>query len=116
MVAEEIAADVRRGRRRERHGHERADAHLVHEHFDGEEHAADGRVERRGDSRAAARGHERGELPAGSAALARPAEEAKAAPIWMMGPSRPTEPPLPMEIADASDLTAATTGRMTPFL
>ena len=46
----------------------------------------------------------------------RPAEDANAAPIWMIGPSRPTEPPLPIEIADANDLTAATTGRMTPFL
>ncbi len=46
----------------------------------------------------------------------RPTDDANAAPIWMMGPSRPTEPPLPIEIADATDLTAATTGRMTPFL
>ena len=46
----------------------------------------------------------------------RPAHEPNAAPIWMIGPSRPTEPPLPIEIADASDLTTATTGRMTPFL
>ena len=44
-----------------------------------------------------------------------PPAEATAAPIWMIGPSRPTEPPLPMESADASDLTRATTGRMTPF-
>src|ERR1019366_6001545 len=46
----------------------------------------------------------------------RPVDDAKAAPIWMMGPSRPTEPPLPIEMAEAKDLTAATIGRMTPFL
>ncbi len=34
----------------------------------------------------------------------------------MIGPSRPTEPPLPIEIAEAKDLTAATTGRMRPRL
>ena len=45
-----------------------------------------------------------------------PTDEAKAAPIWMIGPSRPTDPPLPMESAEAIDLTSATTGRMTPFL
>jgi len=38
------------------------------------------------------------------------------APIWMIGPSRPTAAPLPMENADAIDLTTATIGRMTPSL
>ena len=42
--------------------------------------------------------------------------EPNAAPIWTIGPSRPTEPPVPMQIAEASDLTAATTGRITPPL
>ncbi len=37
-----------------------------------------------------------------------------AAPIWMMGPSRPTEPPQAMVTALATIFTAATTGRMTP--
>jgi len=37
-------------------------------------------------------------------------------PIWMMGPSRPTAPPLPMESAEASDLMAATIGRIRPPL
>lgn len=44
-----------------------------------------------------------------------PSHEANAAAICTMGPSRPTEPPVPIEIADATDLTAATTGRMTPL-
>jgi hypothetical protein len=34
----------------------------------------------------------------------------------MMGPSRPTDPPLPIEIAEAIDLMKATTGRMMPLL
>lgn len=41
-----------------------------------------------------------------------PTVEPKAEPIWMIGPSRPTEPPLPIESAEASDLITATTGRM----
>src|SRR6266850_5855936 len=43
-----------------------------------------------------------------------PTDEPKAAPIWMIGPSRPTDPPLPMETAEATDLTAATMGRILP--
>ena len=43
-----------------------------------------------------------------------PTEEPKAAPIWMIGPSRPTDPPLPMEMAEATDFTAATMARMLP--
>ena len=46
----------------------------------------------------------------------RPADEANAAPIWTIGPSRPTEPPVPIDSAEASDLTSATIGRMTPLL
>ena len=34
----------------------------------------------------------------------------------MIGPSRPTAAPLPIAIAEASDLTTATTGRITPPL
>jgi len=43
-----------------------------------------------------------------------PSVEPKAEPIWMIGPSRPMVAPLPMATADATDFTAATTGRMTP--
>ena len=43
-----------------------------------------------------------------------PALEASAEPICTMGPSRPTEPPAPMQIADASALTTVTWGRMRP--
>ncbi len=35
-------------------------------------------------------------------------------PICTIGPSRPTEPPEPMEIAEARDLMTATLGRMRP--
>ena len=45
-----------------------------------------------------------------------PRVEAKEAPIWMIGPSRPTDPPLPIDSAEASDLITATTGRTTPLL
>ena len=43
-----------------------------------------------------------------------PRVEPQAAPIWMMGPSRPTDPPVPIEIAEAMDLTIATIGRIFP--
>ena len=43
-----------------------------------------------------------------------PTYELTAEPIWMMGPSRPTEPPLPIDSAEASDLTTATRGRILP--
>jgi hypothetical protein len=43
-----------------------------------------------------------------------PTVEPSADPIWTIGPSRPTEPPAPMQMAEASDLTTATWGRMRP--
>ncbi len=39
-----------------------------------------------------------------------PRDEPSDAPIWMMGPSRPTAAPVPIEMAEASDLTTATIG------
>ena len=45
-----------------------------------------------------------------------PIEEPSADPICTMGPSRPTEPPVPMQSADASDLTTATLAGMRPRL
>ena len=45
-----------------------------------------------------------------------PSVEPSAEPIWMMGPSRPTDDPLPIATAEATDLTSATTGRITPLL
>ncbi len=42
--------------------------------------------------------------------------EPNVAPIWMIGPSRPMEPPEPIEIDEASALTAATCGRIRPLL
>jgi hypothetical protein len=43
-----------------------------------------------------------------------PIEEPSADPIWTMGPSRPTEPPDPIEIAEASAFTVTTRRRITP--
>ena len=37
-----------------------------------------------------------------------------AEPIWTIGPSRPTEPPVPIEIADATAYRATTRFRMMP--
>ena len=37
-----------------------------------------------------------------------------AEPIWTIGPSRPTEPPAPMQSAEASALTTGTRPRMRP--
>ena len=43
-----------------------------------------------------------------------PRVEANADPIWTIGPSRPTEPPTPMQIAEATALTTVTWGRIRP--
>ena len=45
-----------------------------------------------------------------------PMVDPSAEPIWMIGPSRPTDEPLPIAMADARDFTNATTGRMMPPL
>ena len=37
-----------------------------------------------------------------------PSVEARAEPIWTIGPSRPTDPPTPMQIAEATALTTVT--------
>ena len=43
-----------------------------------------------------------------------PILEPRAEAIWTMGPSRPTDPPLPIEIAEASAFTLTTRRRITP--
>ncbi len=43
-----------------------------------------------------------------------PRLDARADPIWTIGPSRPTEPPVPMQIAEARALTIETWGRIRP--
>ena len=43
-----------------------------------------------------------------------PRLEPSAEPIWTIGPSRPTEPPEPMQRAEASALTTLTWGRIRP--
>ena len=45
-----------------------------------------------------------------------PNVEPSAEPIWMIGPSRPTDEPLPIAMAEARDFTNATIGRITPLL
>ena len=45
-----------------------------------------------------------------------PKVEPSAEPIWMIGPSRPTAAPDPMDSAEARDFTTATTGRILPPL
>lgn len=45
-----------------------------------------------------------------------PSVEPKAEPICTIGPSRPTEAPEPIEMAEASDFTSAICGRMRPSL
>ena len=47
-------------------------------------------------------------------AMSEPSVEPKAEPIWTIGPSRPTDPPLPIETAEASDLITATRGGSGP--
>ncbi len=44
-----------------------------------------------------------------------PKVEPMAEPIWTMGPSRPTEPPDAMVMAEATALLTTTRGRITPF-
>ena len=43
-----------------------------------------------------------------------PTTDPKADPIWTIGPSRPTEPPVPIEIAEASAFAITTIGRILP--
>jgi len=43
-----------------------------------------------------------------------PTAEPSEAPIWTMGPSRPTEPPVPMQMPEAIIFAITTRGRMRP--
>ena len=45
-----------------------------------------------------------------------PTQDPTEAPIWMMGPSRPTEAPVPIDNAEVSDLIVATMPRIRPSL
>ena len=87
---------------------------LGQQDFEGEQHAAERRVERRGDAGAGAGGEQRHLLPASRAGSACEKADPSAAPIWMIGPSRPTAAPLPIDSAEASDLMTATCQRMLP--
>ena len=50
----------------------------------------------------------------GSMRMIWPIVEPSEAPIWMIGPSRPTAAPVPIARAEANDFTIATTGRILP--
>jgi hypothetical protein len=50
----------------------------------------------------------------GGAFNKRPSQDAAAAPIWTIGPSRPTEPPDPIVIADTSVFRPSTRRRIVP--
>ena len=52
-------------------------------------------------------------IGAGARAIC-PSADPIAEPIWTIGPSRPQLPPKPIDVADASALTAITRGRMMP--
>ena len=114
-IAKKPATHERRRSGRDRHRKERLHAHLGHHQLDGEHHPADGRIEGGRNARACARSDQSDPLPAGMRIIC-PSVEPSAEPIWMIGPSRPTDAPLPIAMAEARDLTNATTGRMTPPL
>ena len=52
----------------------------------------------------------------GASRIACEKAEPSAAPIWMIGPSRPTAAPVPIDSAEASDFTTATCQRILPSL
>ena len=112
-VTERRPADHARGDGGQDDHPERLGIEIAEDEFHREEHPREGGVERRRD---AARG------PAGNEQahpfLADPHDPAEvdpsAEPIWMIGPSRPTDPPPPMHNAEANALTAATCGAIRP--
>ena len=114
MGSEEELTNVGGGRGRGEYRNQSPDTHLVEDDLHREQYAADWRIECRGDSTPGS-GCDQGDPLPDRHAQYWATVEPKEAPICMMGPSRPTEPPLPIEREDASALTAATTGRMIPL-
>ena len=102
--------------RTDRADHDRAEgaqAELPQDDLGGEEGRRDGRVEGGRDAGGGAAAHA-GANPMGGKGSNCPRVEPIAEPICTIGPSRPTDPPVAMQIAEAKDLATATTGRMTP--
>ena len=60
------------------------------------------------DAAGGAAGDQQAQVSAPASRLSCPSAEPIAEPIWTIGPSRPTEPPEPMQSAEASDLTIGT--------
>ena len=114
MAAERRAADRVRGDRAEHDQAERARLEVAQDQLEREEHAGDRRVERRRDPARGAAGDQQPQLRLGTRRSSWPVTEPSAEPICTIGPSRPTEPPEPMQIAEASDFTTGTCGRIRP--
>ena len=115
LHAEEQPADEGRRAGRDRHRQEGSRAHLRQHQLDGEHHAADRRVECRGDAGAGARGDERDALPRRHAHDL-PERRAERRADLNDRAFAADRRPLPIDRAEASDLTTATTGRISPSL
>jgi hypothetical protein len=115
MNAEEDPPDESGGAGGERDRQKGACAQFRHHQLDREHHAADRRIEGRGDAGTCAGGNERDALPRRHAhdLPERRADGRADLDDWAL---RPTAAPVPMDSAEASDLITATTGRIMPSL
>ena len=114
VAAEHCASDRIGGHRAEYHQAEGAGLEIAEDQLQSEEHAGDRSIERRRDPAGRAAGNEQPQLTLGQPDGLSESRTPSAEPIWTIGPSRPTDPPEPMQIADASDFTTGTCGRMRP--
>ena len=114
-AAEELLGDDVGDHRRQHHGEQRLDRELAQDELQPEEHAGDRGVERGRDPAARAAG-DQDPQPVLRHAHHWPRLDASAEPICTIGPSRPTDPPVPMHSAEAIALTALTCGRIRPPL
>ena len=113
LVAEHGPADDAGGDGRDDDHAERPGREVPQDDLHREHDAGQRRVERGRDT---ARGAARDEqsLAVLAARTRRPTVDPSADPICTIGPSRPTDPPPPMQSAEASDFTTATRGGMRP--
>ena len=116
FAAEGDPADRGGDDRAEHDDAEGAGLEVAQDQLEGEEDAGDRRVEGGGDAAGGAAGDEQPHLLARRGGVSCPSAEPIAEPIWTIGPSRPTEPPEPMQSAEASDLTSGTRPRILPSL
>ena len=115
MVRPEKQLSYIRGRGRgDRDGNKGPYAHLVSHEFECEHHAPYRGIERCGNASGRACG-DQGYALTNWHSMICPRVEPKEDPIWTIGPSRPTEPPLPMETAEARAFISATIGLMMPL-